>query len=132
MTGDEPAPPTVTEKNGDERVTILSMPPDQAVTEAARRANLAQDFTDAGAWIACNLAAIIPDDFTFQLHVPRGLDHEAKREWLRQVARSWRVPVLPDGEGGETAEKVIGELRFIAHISPEGSGHIVRRLAAAA
>lgn len=98
------------------------------LTPAQRRCDVAQDFADAGAWIACDLAAQnLLGSYVIQVPVPRGLDREGKAEWLRQVAGSWKADVVPDGNGGMRAVRTFGSLRFVAHVGPEGSRHLAAR-----
>lgn len=98
-------------------VTAGSIRPGEAATLADRRADLAQDLVDFAAWAVVHLDAEIPDQLTYQMPVPPGLDHEGRRAWLRRVARSWPSGMIPDGHGGETAEKRVGRVRLVVSVA---------------
>jgi hypothetical protein len=100
-----------------------------AITPAQRRCDVAQDFADAGAWIACRTkAANLLDQYTIQVPVPPGLSHrDEKVAWLQAVAASWGEDVTTDGDGGMRAVRRFGSLRFVASVGPEGSAHLARR-----
>ena len=99
------------------------------ISPAQRRCDVAQDFADAGAWIACHPeAANLLDQYTIQVPVPPGLRHrDEKVAWLQAVADSWREDVTPDGAGGLRVIRKFGSLRFTASVGPEGSAHLVAR-----
>jgi predicted nucleotidyltransferase len=92
----------------------MSIGTDEADGIGRRRAALLADLHDLIDAFAVMDEAGLPETVTIQLPVPDGLGHEGKHAWLERVARAWRVEILPDGMGGQYAEKRFGAVRLVA------------------
>lgn len=98
------------------------------IRSATSRDALAQDFAAIGEFFRDNPGAIAPEEFRCQVPVPRGLDQPARVEWIKALAASWRVPVVPDEDGTLHCSVREGRVVVCASVTPAGSGHIIRRI----
>jgi hypothetical protein len=74
----------------------------------------------------------VPEKVTIQIPVPDGLHYEGKLAWLTRVAAAWRVRVLPDGMGGQKAEKPFGAVKLTASVARPDRGFADLKARAAA
>lgn len=72
--------------------------------------------------IAANGADGFPEPVTVQLPVPYELGHEGKHAWLERIAAEWGAEILPDGMGGQRAEKSFGSVRLVASAACSARG----------
>jgi hypothetical protein len=87
--------------------------------------SLARDLADAGEYL--EMAGRAPDGVLIPLRV-KGTTQEERLAELDSIARDLGVRVGVMGDGTRIAEKRIGHVRIEAHVSPQGSAHIVRRI----
>jgi hypothetical protein len=71
--------------------------------------------------IAVTGANGFPGLVTIQLPVPDA-GHEGKHAWLERVAVEWDAEILPDGMGGQWAEKSFGSVRLVASVACPARG----------
>jgi hypothetical protein len=72
--------------------------------------------------IAVNGAGDLPPLVTIQLPVPGALGHEGKHRWIERIAAEWETEILPDGMGGQWAEKSFGAVRLVASVACSARG----------
>ena len=101
----------------------MTVTKDETAGAARKRADLIAGLHGLIDHIAASGAEDFPEPVTIQLPVPAAnFGHEAKHAWLERIAADWQVEILPDGMGGQKAEKSFGAVRLIASVACSARG----------